>query len=480
MEISIGSSIESYSVIPLDTAGIALYRSFMGPDQNQIEITRLDTALQVIWKGFLPVPRELSLVIAKTVSNKIYFFFEDKSSNSRTFQVFAVQIKNGGYVSYPIKTIIAFKATDFVANKNALLIGGYFNFRPIVLFYSLKDRRSKILPGFLNEPGEIIQINTSDNSVDVIISAKNNIKKKCLWIRHYDEAGDLTKTVVLEPDENKNLIFGRVAKTDNDNQVIAGVYGKNSQYSRGVFVAEVNQYGEYVIRYYNFADLHNFFNYMKAKREKRVKERIERRRIKGKKTKFNYRFLVHELIPYGNQFIMLGEAFYPTYSNGFNNYNPSLLGPSPWSYGISNRNFYNNSYRSDLVFDGFRYTHAIVIGFDTTAKLKWDNSFEINGIKSYQLEQFVKILPDKEKISLVYLYQNVIRSKVISNNQIEEGVVPDLLASEEHSKSPKNKVESSKLEYWYSNHLFVYGVQSVKDRNDNIHRLFFINKLSSH
>ena len=361
-----------------------------------------------------------------------------------------------------------------------MLIGGYFNFRPIVLFYSLKDHRSKILPGFLNEPGEITQINTAeDGSIEVIVSAKNSARKKCLWIRQFDDAGDLIKTVVLEPEENKNLIFGRAAKINNDEEVIAGVYGKNSQYSRGIFVAEVNSYGEYIIRYYSFADLENFFHYMKANREKRVKARIERRRIKGKKTKFNYRFLVHELIPYGNQFIMLGEAFYPVYSNRYNPNNTPLNSYSPWSYGLSSRYYYNTYNSSNLVFDGFQYTHAIVIGFDAQANLIWDNSFEINGLKSFQLEQFVKILPEKDKIALIYLYQNVIRTKVISNNEVIEGTVQDPIMTADQKKSMRNKVHTSKLEYWYANHLFVYGVQDIKGDGDSTHKVFFINKLSA-
>lgn len=480
MEIPIGTNAESYSAVSLDTAGIALYRSFMGSDQNVVEIIRMDTSLHQVWKGYLPVPKGLSVVSAKTANHRIFFFFEGRvPANKRIFHVIVVQIKDGGYIAYPINNLISFNATDFVASKDVLLIGGYFNFRPIVLHYSLKDQHAHLLPGFLNEPGEITQIKTyDDGNIDVIVSAKNSVRKKCLWIRHFDNAGELVKTVVLEPEENKNLIFGRAAKMDNDNQVIAGVYGKNAEYSRGIFVAEVNTFGEYVIRYYNFADLQNFFHYMKANREKRIRERIERRRIKGKKIKFNYRFLVHELIPYGNQFVMLGEAFYPTYSTRYNFYNMQALNnPSPWSYGVTNRYFYNSPYRSDVVFDGFQYTHAVVIGFDAKAKLTWDNSFEINGLKSYQLEQFVKILPEKNKIALIYLFENAIRSKVISNNEVVEGTAQDAIRTVDQ-KSLRSAVQSSKLEYWYANHLFVYGVQDITDSQEITHKVFFINKLS--
>jgi len=487
VEIGVSSSFDSYSVVSLDSLGIALYRNFTGPAENQLEIIRLDTALNQVWKGFLPIPKGYTVASAKSVANKLFFFLENKTAVDRIFQVFVVQIKDGSYVSYPVRNIIAFNATEFIASKKALLIGGYFNFRPVVLFYSLKDHRSRILPGFLNEPGELTQIKTSDEgNIEVIVSAKNNSRKKCLWIRHFDEAGDLTKTVVLESSENKNLIFGRTAKADNNNEVIAGVYGKNSQYSRGIFVAEVNSFGEYVIRYYNFADLHNFFHYMKAKREKRIKERIERRRVRGKKTKFNYRFLVHELIPYGNQFLLVGEAFYPTYTSLYNATGPRMLGASPWSYPSSRyynnlypTRYYGNPYQSDLMFDGFRYTHAIVIGFDAHAKITWDNSFEINGLKSLYLDQFVKILTEKEKVELFYLFQNNIRSKVISNNQLEEGIIQDPILSFGQKNSKINWVESSRLEYWYGNHLFVYGIQSALTSKNEFGKIFFINKLTA-
>ncbi len=95
------------------------------------------------------------------------------------------------------------------------------------------------------------------------------------------------------------------------------------------------------------------------------------------------------------------------------------------------------------------------------------------------MEQLVKILPQKDKIELIYLYENSIRSKVVSNNQMMEGTMQDPLVIGSKENSSKNKVESSKLEYWYGNHLFVYGVHVMKYNADNNHKVFFIYKLSA-
>src|SRR5258708_7441308 len=306
----------------------------------------------------------------------------------------------------------------------------------------MRTDRSRILPGFLNELGELIQLKTySNGNVDVIISAKNSSRRKCIWIRHFDSNGDLLKTIILEPEEKKHLIFGRAAKMNDDSQIIAGVYGRNSTYVRGVFVADVNAYGEYKIHYYNFADLKNFFHYMKANREKRIKERIERRKIKGKKIKFNYRLMVHELVPYNDQFIMLGEAFFPRYSTRSST--PFGSSYSPWSYGLPIT--YSRTYGSDLVFDGYQYTHAVAIGFDKNANLVWDNSFEINGI--------------------------------IKGDQVIEGTVQNSMSTNNNKEAIST--QNGKLEYWYGNHFFVHGVQYIKS-NDNTRKVFFIAKLRAY
>lgn len=474
LEIPINQDIEAYNVVPLDSSGIILYRSFGGPGGGQLELTKLDTSLTQLWKGYVTVPAGFTLIKPKTTRDAVYFFFKSYAQNP-AFLVIAVSLADGRYANYSINNQVRFNPTEFAVSKNAVLIAGYFNFRPIVLHFSLKTGHSTLLPGFVNEPGELIQIKTyPDGNFDVVVTARNASRKRCIWIRHFDNLGELIQTVAIEPDENKNLIFGRVASTGNNNQIVAGVYGRSREYARGVFVADINSYGEYKIHYYNFADLKNFFHYMKAKREKRIKERIERRKIKGKRIKFNYRLMVHELIPYKDQFIMLGEAFYPRYST--RSYGgPMASSYSPWTYGMSNRVY--SPYRSDMVFDGYQYTHAIAIGFDKQGELSWDNSFEIDGIKVFQLDQFVKIFPAQEHIVLAYMFQNKLRSKIIKGDQVVEGTLQDPIKT--GSDDEIIDTRSAKLEYWYGNLFFGYGIQSVKSPLGG-RRVFFINKLAAH
>lgn len=463
---------EDYAVSSLNEQGVLIYRKLIGNREDQLELIKVDTTLKENWRGYITLQKTLRVSHLKVKDDIVFILLKSAIYTTGDFQVLAIRVVDGNYKVYTIKNLIPFNPTDFVVTSYGMMLGGYFNYRPLVLYFSFQTERSKILPGLFNEQGELTQIKPYDNGfVDVIISAKNYDRKKCLWIRNYDQNADLVKTTVLEPETNKNLIFGRSVKMPNDEQVVAGVYGnKNMEYSRGIFVADINPFGEYTINYYNFSDLENFFSYMKVRKEKRVKERIERRKIKGKKIKFNYRLLVQEVVPYGNQFIMLGEAFYPRYTFTSSAANSGYVS-----------SFYGNPLmRGDRVFDGYQYTHAIVIGFDAQSKLKWDNSFEINDVKTFDLQQYVKIAPSETQISLLYFHDNLIRSKIIKDNQVLEGKTADPLKSKfETDLIKKNDTRTSKLDYWYPRHFFASGIQKVRNQHiDGLYRkVFFINKI---
>jgi hypothetical protein len=254
---------------------------------------------------------------------------------------------------------------------------------------------------------------------------------------------------------------------------VAGVYGRSTEYARGIFLAQINPYGEYLIHYYSFGDLKNFFHYMRARREQRIKDRVERRKIKGKKTRFNYRLAVHELVPYKDQYILLGEAFVPHYSNRYPGGAMNYI-YYPRRYGINDP---NRNYSNSTIFDGYQYTHAVTIGIDKNANLIWDNSFEINGIRVFELDQFVKIFAAQDHILLAYLFENKLRTKIIHDDQVIEGTVQNTLKTYDGQVGIETR--KGKLEYWYDNHFFVYGIQAIKS-SEGMHKVFFINKLRAH
>lgn len=470
-EIPQDENTNDYRVISLEDKGLLVYRRYFNKGYISLEITRMDTTLQKQWVGIITLDNSLSMQQARVSNGNVFILFKQRNSAKSDFQVLEINCDTGAYDYHLVSNAIPFNPSEFIITQNAAWIGGYFNYRPVIVHYNFNTQTSKALPGFFNEPGELNQLKAYTNgSVDVVVIAKNLERKKCLWIRNYNPEGNLIKTTVIEPEAKKNFIYGRSVKIQNDEQIVGGVYGRNTEYSRGLFIASVNPYGEYSVNYYNFADLSNFFNYMKDDKQRRVKNRIERRKVNGKKIKFNYRFLVHDIIPYGNQYILLGEAFYPTYIY-------------PAYYKNFQRFAYDPRIKSDIIFDEFQYTHAMIIGFNKDGKLTWDNSFELNDVKARELTQFVKIQTEQSRIVLLYLFQNQIRSKIIKDSKVLEGLTQEEMKTKYKSDESNGlDTETSHLDHWYKNYFFAYGIQNVKNLTEgdvSLHRkVFFINKLN--
>ena len=457
---------DDYTTAGLEQNGLMLYRRHPGKKQDQIELIKIDTALRETWRGFIVVEKRMTIMQVQFHADLFFMLLKDREYLGNDFQIIAVKLATGDFGSYTVKNIIPFFPTEFMITGKAALVGGYFNNRPLVLYYNFTLQQSRILPGFFNSPGELNQIKVyEDGSLDVIVSAKNFEKKRALWIRNYDPQGELAKTTVIQPEQEKNLIFGRSLKLENGEQVVAGVYGRFTEYSRGIFLANVNAMGEYTIQYYNFSQLEHFFNYMKAKQQKRVRERIERKKIKGKKTKFNYRLLVHDLIFYNNQLLLVGEAFYPHY-----------IYPRHQDMQVS---YYDPQVRSNMIFDGYQYTHAVAVGFNKSGQLIWDNSFEINDLRTFQLRQFVKIKTEKDRILLMYLFHNVIRTKIIHDNEVLEGKTSDQMKSKfEDEVLDKESTNTDQMDYWYGNYLYAFGTQTLKNKQGSSRKVFFVNKIT--
>jgi hypothetical protein len=472
IEIPLFNDDKGFEVVNAYEEGLYLFRRLTFEHNDVMDLIKLDSTFKQSWHGRLSIGKKFLLTGKRVENDLLYLLFRFQDYSKNDFELFIVDQDNGKYVKYIIKNFIPFSPNDFQVTEKAVLIGGYFNRIPVVIYFSIATQKTKILPGLFNEAGELTQVRTyEDGTIDVLISAVNIRGQKTIWVKNYDPDGDLLSNQALEPEENKNLLFARSIKTDSQLQLIAGVYGgRNSEYSRGMFIASIDPSGIQNTRYYNFGDLENFFKFMKAKREMRVKNRIERRKIKGKKTRFNYRFMVHQIVPYNNQYILLGEAFYPKYTTMDRSYYTGFFTP------MRNASYFT---RDGRVFDGYYYTHAVVMGFSNDGDLLWDNSFEINDVKTFTLEQFVKLEVQEDKIALLYLFENQLRTKIIKGNQVLEGKTSEPIETKIENDVVTHRTNNlNHLDYWYTKYFYAYGIQEITNPIFGERRVFFVNKVS--
>ena len=186
--------------------------------------------------------------------------------------------------------------------------------------------------------------------------------------------------------------------------------------------------------------------------------------MKGKEISFDYKLLVHDIIKRDSSYIMIAEAYYPEYH--------TVTYTSVDSYGRPETVSYT-------VFDGYRYTDALIACFDKQGELLCDNSFEIWNILTFNLHERVKVLIDGDDIMLAYSNEGEIASKIIRGNEVIEGKQYTKIESK-YSSDKLISDYNSDMEYWYGNYFISYGYQKIKNKQQDKSKrtVFYFNKIA--
>ncbi len=476
IEVDLGSDDKYFEVINAGSRGLVFYREVRNRDtkmERKYEVYFLDTMLHVVWKEYYYVHLRYYNIGFDYYGDYFYLLFQQNTNNIKAdLYVVRINLKDQRFETFLIEREFPMRIVEFEVIENTLIFGGYSTEKPTVICYTFGISKPKVLPGIYQEKNKLLQIEIDSvhHRFNVLTSFQTEDKRKSIAIKSFDPRGNLLINVNLAPSGERSLLYGRSVDIKEDFILLVGTYArKRSEMSRGIYLSAISANGEHIIYYYSYTDLKNFFSYLKFKKRRRVEERIQRRKIKGRKIRYSYRLIVHDVVKYGDQYVMVGEAFYPKYGHS------SLYGSfSPAVYAPMNDIAY---------FIGYQYTHAIVIGFDKKGKLLWDNSFEIKDVVTFDLKQYVHVARSGDSFVLLYLYDNEIRSKVVHGSDIIEGKSYDDLDMSFKDKYAEINSDSEYggLENWYGNILYAYGVERV--RNARVpgmkpqRDIFFINKI---
>lgn len=475
IEIEIDRNSNDFFVVSAKDQGLIIFRDTEEKNKegnNLWEFHKYDTSLQKEWNQLFALDPHLMIRGYDYDQGQLCVLFQDGTYRDKDMMMLNMAIHSGDTVQHSIKRIVPVDLDYFEIIGQTVILGGQVNYRPAVVHYDMLTRKIKVLPGIYQNNGELIDIipNKKDNTFDVLIGELTADRIKTVTIKAYDQYSNLLQTAPVITEDKKNLLDAQVTEFDGEQQILAGTYGpKRSKYSRGLFIASITPEGQQQIKYYNYADLNNFFNYMSEKREKRVRKRIERRKRKNRKIRLNYRMVVHELKSDNGKYILLGEAYYPKYNSYY--YSGLYSGYFPSRF--------NESY-----FDGYRYTHAIAVCFNDKGDLLWDHAFKLDNAKSMELKQLVHINVQDEGVVLMYSCDKEIHSKVISDKgAIEETVTTSIkLKYDEDEVKRKNGQDVAGIQKWYDQYFYVHGTQDIKNKEENgispTRKVFFINKVT--
>ena len=281
IEILMEDYDENFNVVSVENRGIVIYREVRNKEtrmERKYQVMLIDTALNMAWEKSFYVHLKYITRGFEDQGKYFYLLFQRNTESLKAdLYVMRIDLETKANETFLIEREYAMELTHFEVVGNTLVFGGQTNNLPTVICYEFGISTPIVLPGLFSEKTEIQQLEIDDDLevINVLVSYRTRENTKSLSLKTFSESGDLVKNVNLQPAEERSLLFGKTIKLDENDELVVGTYTrKRSELSRGIFLARVSEEGEQVINYYNYADLKNFFSYMKARKQKRVEERI--------------------------------------------------------------------------------------------------------------------------------------------------------------------------------------------------------------
>ncbi len=479
-EIVMKSNPEDWAVVPVDKEGVI---AFAEVQKGKLTFTRFDTTLTEQFNIDCSFNRSLDLIKYTYYDGYLYLLFGGRRRTE--YQAIRLSV-NAGYAErfdfYAIKDL---DVGDFKAIGNDLYIGATTRSEPMLLHVNLLTKKTRILPSAFKGKTQIQSMEIDKITQQVNVAFANNYKNDYkMIVKSYGREGTETKQLQVSAANDKRLLTGKLSSLNATDELMIGTYGLrsngNKEYSQGMYFSKINIGDENPLytKYYSFTDFKNFFKFQSERQQVRMERKIKQAKSHGKDLKLDYRLLVHNVIEKNDQYIVVAEAYYPTYrsNNNYNNVFGSFGGFSGFGFGgfgfgspYNMGSLYNpwgTPYRNNQVFDGFQYTHAVITGFDKQGNMLWDNIIELNDVKLFRLKEQVKVSFSGENVVLAYSFRGSLKSKVIRGSQIVEGKT-DVPIITEFANDKVRKNETSNVEYWYDNYFLVWGFQKISNNSQN-------------
>lgn len=271
------------------------------------------------------------------------------------------------------------------------------------------------------------------------------------WLLRTDMEGNQLSRTQIIPDEPEVITSAGICKS-GALTFLTGTYTKSkSGRANGIYMAALDGDNLSFFKSYNFLDLKNFTEFMSEKQQKKVERRKAKAEKAGKEYNVDYRIVSHDIEYDGQNYYYLGEAFYPTYI----------------------------TYRQGNViitdFNGYQYTHAVLVKFDPKGNMIWDTCFPMwPKNKPMRAVQLAALGKQGSNVSLVYADRDKLVSKVVDSSTGAEvqGKETDMIQTGDDNEDVK-KMKSSTVLHWWDNNFIVFGRQYIKNKDTGDRRKVF-------
>lgn len=364
-------------VIALPDSSLLVYQKTSNAwgTRATFRFTKYNSQLEEVWSDTASLAPDSNFLRYYSEQPYTYLVFDANDLQDYTFV--RLHDKNGSiwhkkFEIDPIEGVYEYQ----VLQGNYFIIGqNRKTQKPLLLHLNPATGNIQLLPSVYGDESTFSDLlaDPAQNRVDAVITESNGRVSR-LQVKSFAPDGKLLKNYFILQKEDKSLLNAEITPGDSTRKMLIGTYGtRDLRYNQGFFTAPLAANIVANAEFYNMLQLKNFLKYMKPRREERTRRREASRLKTGRSPSYHYRLLLHDLIVTPTGYVLAAEAYYPQYSSNSRNIGAGR------TITIGRQE------------EGYKRTHAVVLGFDRNGVLLWDNTFPLVGVTSYELTHTVEV-----------------------------------------------------------------------------------------
>ena len=454
--IPLGEYDSEYAVIPAGNDGLLLFHEVYTdavPGKRKYQVLYLDDNLDIQWSSAFESDMKYKISKIKYIDGYIYFLFKDSNVPMKSIFFARTSLNDEKFELFQLSEFLPREVHGFEVLGNSLFLIGQNGKLPAILKYSYGDPRPVVLQGLYNGNNVILNTTIEEDHIQ-IVSRLKEASQYSILVKQFDENGEIIKYLRLRSNKGYQPV-NAIAKNDqNGHTIVIGSFtDRKSKQSRGIFTTVFNGEQSSEVYYYNYTNLHNYFNYlMDSSSIEKAKKRYAKSDQK-QESSYRVKLAPRSVYKYDGIWHFTGEVI-------------EMIDRSAGGYGTMWKQEHT------------QYSHAVLLGIGEDGKLVWDNSFNMHDITSYRGDQLAFTYPQSNNKLTFYSNGLNIHYKIFDDKMdIHSGAFVEEMDTSE--LFPETSMEKTgQITPWFGNNFLSFGVLTARRDFTTDARAFYVNKLA--
>ena len=443
----------------------------------------------------LPVRDGFDMVGFDLEGDFFHVLFQRGYSTTGERYVLRIDLSTRKGFEYGLSNLLDMELAEFLVQNNSVIVMGVADTRPAVQVYDLDDKSVHTLQGIYGNDTQILQIRKMPEieSFQVVLSRKGQYREREIIINTYDLEGNLLRDIKVNQfgDPDQEIMEALLLPMRGYQQTMIGSFGlERRDYYQGMYLMDINEFGECETKLYTLEDFPNFFNYLnersKARKDREVMRNIEKNRVPSIRNVYSIR-----------QAIETPEAYY-VYFDHYNIINSRGNFRTPYSpmgmyrYDRFNRfgqNIFDPIYMNRLGSPQFNqlqpeysYISAHFIKLGKDGKVIWDNAATFDDLNTEIRMAFGDIAVIGDEFYHAYVRDDEIRLAYFKNGEkVFDNLEVEIELMDETQRIAENNMETLSISHWFGRFYLLTGTQRIRyqkeDGSGASKEVFFLSKV---